>query len=141
MRYLKIHTSRFLQNLLFRHSGLPYSAVAMLRRADDPESRKSLNLLDPPVKPGDDNITTFITFYKGLTSIFAVLVILFSLVYFTGCDSGKETIDAVTGNQAVKQYHKSEQDVRRITDQQSERLNAIPGEEDNEDEGEEIEEQ
>jgi hypothetical protein len=71
----------------------------------------------------------------------AVLVILFSLVYFTGCDSGKETIDAVTGNQAVKQYHKSEQDVRRITDQQSERLNAIPGEEDNEDEGEEIEEQ
>lgn len=69
-----------------------------------------------------------------------VLIILFSLATFMGCDSGKETIDAVTGNQAVKQYHKSEQDVKRITDQQSERLNAIPGDKDNEDEDEEIDE-
>jgi hypothetical protein len=30
------------------------------------ESRKSLKPLDPPVKPGDDDITTFVTFYKGL---------------------------------------------------------------------------
>jgi hypothetical protein len=28
----------------------------MLRRVDDPESRKSLKSLDPPVKPGDDRI-------------------------------------------------------------------------------------
>ena len=28
----------------------------------DPESRKSLKPLDPPVKPGDDGITTFLTF-------------------------------------------------------------------------------
>jgi hypothetical protein len=38
----------------------------MLRRVDDPESRKSLNQLDPPVKPGDDDISIFVTFFKGL---------------------------------------------------------------------------
>ncbi len=70
----------------------------------------------------------------------AILSVLFSIVFFTGCDSGKETIDAVTGNQAVKQYHKSERDVKRITDQQSKRLNAIPGDEDNKDEDEETDE-
>jgi len=61
----------------------------------------------------------------------AVLGILFSLVFFPCCDSGKETIDAVTGNQAVKQYHKSEDDIENIVDQQSERLGSIP--EDDED--------
>ena len=126
MRYLKIHTSRPMQNLFFRHSGL------------DPESRKSLKLLDPPVKPEDDHIITFITFYKGLTSIFAALVVLLSIVFFTGCDSGKETIDAVTGNKAVKQYHKSEEDIKDIADQQSKRLGTIP--EDDEDDGEDEEE-
>jgi hypothetical protein len=30
------------------------------------ESRKSLKALDPPVKPGDDNIITLITFRKDL---------------------------------------------------------------------------
>lgn len=63
----------------------------------------------------------------------AVLVILFSLVFFPCCDSGKETIDAVTGNQAVKQYHKSEKDIKDIADKQSERLGNIP--EDDEDDG------
>jgi hypothetical protein len=32
----------------------------------DPESRKSLKPLDPPAKPGDDDITTFVTFCKDL---------------------------------------------------------------------------
>jgi 1-acyl-sn-glycerol-3-phosphate acyltransferase len=31
------------------------------------ESRKSLKTLDPPVKPGDNDITTFVMFCKGLT--------------------------------------------------------------------------
>ena len=53
----------------FRHSGLPSSAVAMLRRVDDPESRKFLKTLDPPVKPGDDDITTLVTFRKDLFRI------------------------------------------------------------------------
>jgi len=30
------------------------------------ESRKSFKPLDPPVKPGDDSITIFVTFYKCL---------------------------------------------------------------------------
>jgi hypothetical protein len=30
------------------------------------ESRKSLKQLDPPVKPGDDDITAFIMYYIGL---------------------------------------------------------------------------
>jgi len=38
----------------------------MLRRVDDPESRKSLKPLDPPVKPGDDIIFTFVMFSKDL---------------------------------------------------------------------------
>jgi len=29
------------------------------------ESRKSLKPLDPPVKPEDDDIKTFVAFYKG----------------------------------------------------------------------------
>jgi hypothetical protein len=45
---------RPLNNAFFRHSGL------------DPESRKSLKPLDPPVKPGDDDIITLITFCKDL---------------------------------------------------------------------------
>ncbi len=68
----------------------------------------------------------------------AVLVILFSLVFFTCCDSGKETINAVTGNETVKQYQKSEKDIKDITDKQSERLGNIP--EDDEDGEEEDEE-
>jgi hypothetical protein len=34
----------------------------MLRRVDVPESRKLLKPLDPPVKPGDDDIITVTTF-------------------------------------------------------------------------------
>jgi hypothetical protein len=30
------------------------------------ESRKALKPLDPPVKPGDDDIKTFVAFYKDL---------------------------------------------------------------------------
>jgi len=67
----------------------------------------------------------------------ALLVILFGLAVFTGCDSGKETIDEVTGNRAVKQYHKSEEDIKDIADQQSERVGSIPEEDDDDDKNEE----
>jgi hypothetical protein len=70
-------------------------------------------------------------------SFLALLVILFSLAVFTGCDSGKKTIDDVTGNSTVKQYHKSEKDVKGIADQQSERLGTIPGDKDDDDKNEE----
>jgi len=46
-----------------------------------------------------------------------------------GCDSGEKALDEVTGNRAVKHYHKSKEDLEKLTDQQSERLKSIPDEE------------
>jgi len=40
----------------------------------------------------------------------------------SGCDNGKEVVDEVTGNRAVKQYHKSIKDTEKIADQQAERI-------------------
>jgi len=54
MRTMIFQYKKPLNKSFFRHSGL------------DPESRKSSKPLDPPVKPGDDVFTTFVTFYKGL---------------------------------------------------------------------------
>jgi hypothetical protein len=51
------------------------------------------------------------------------------LVMLSGCDSGEKALDEVTGNRAVKQYHKSKKDLEKVTDQQSERLKSIPDEE------------
>jgi hypothetical protein len=44
-----------------------------------------------------------------------------------GCDSGKEVIDEATGNQAVKQYHQSKDDLEKIAGQQEKRLKELPG--------------
>jgi len=52
-----------------------------------------------------------------------------------GCDSGEKALDEVTGNRAVKQYHKSKKDLENIEDQQAERYRAIP--EDDEEKGDE----
>jgi hypothetical protein len=58
------------------------------------------------------------------------LVSLFmaGLVMLWGCDSGEKALDEVTGNRAVKQYHKSKKDLEKVTDRQSERLKSIPDE-------------
>jgi hypothetical protein len=48
-----------LNNSFFCHSG------------PDPESRNFLKSLDPPVKPGDDDIITFVMFCKGLEMLSA----------------------------------------------------------------------
>jgi hypothetical protein len=49
------------KKVLFPSFRTPYP----VRGRPDPESRKSLKALDPPVKPGDDDIKNFVTFYKG----------------------------------------------------------------------------
>jgi hypothetical protein len=59
---------------------------------------------------------------KSYLHFWTVLIMSFALMMFAGCDSGKEAIDDVTGNKAVKQYQKSKKDVDKIVDKQSEKL-------------------
>jgi hypothetical protein len=51
---------------------------------------------------------------------------LVALGLITGCDSGEKAIDEITGNRAVKQYHKSKKDIEKIADRQAERYKGIP---------------
>jgi hypothetical protein len=63
----------------------------------------------------------------------ALLIALAGLGMIGGCDSGEKVIDEVTGNRAVKQYHKSKKDIEKIADQQAERYKGIPDDDDRED--------
>ena len=54
-----------------------------------------------------------------------LLIALVGLGMIGGCDSGKKTVDEVTGNRAVKQYHKSKKDIDKITEQQAEKYKNI----------------
>ncbi len=63
----------------------------------------------------------------------ALLIALAGLGMIGGCDSGEKVIDEVTGNRAVKQYHKSKKDIEKIADQQAERYKDIPDDDDRED--------
>ena len=56
-------------------------------------------------------------------------LLMAGLVMLGGCDGGEKALDEVTGNRAVKQYHKSKKDVEKVTARQSERLKSIPDEE------------
>ncbi len=56
----------------------------------------------------------------------ALLIAVAGLGMIGGCDSGKKVVDEVTGNRAVKQYHKSRKDLEKIADQQAERYSNIP---------------
>ena len=62
---------------------------------------------------------TFSSFFMGL-----LVVLSLSLAFF-GCDSGEKAVDEITGNRAVKQYHKSKKDLSKIADQQEKRLKEI----------------
>ena len=63
-----------------------------------------------------------------------ILIALVGLGMIGGCDSGKKTVDEVTGNRAVKQYHKSQKDIEKITKQQAEKYKSIPDDGDKKDE-------
>ena len=58
-----------------------------------------------------------------------VQVMISALVIFSGCDSGEKARDELTGNRAVKQYHKSTKDIGKITDRQTEKFKSIPDDE------------
>ena len=62
-----------------------------------------------------------------------LLIALVGLGVIGGCDSGKKTVDEVTGNRAVKQYHKSKKDIEKITEQQAERYKNIPDDDEKKD--------
>jgi hypothetical protein len=56
------------------------------------------------------------------------IIMIFILIYFIipGCgDSGKEAVDGITGNRAVKQFHKSKEDIEKIADKQAEKYESI----------------
>ena len=62
-----------------------------------------------------------------------LLIALVGLGMIGGCDSGEKMVDEVTGNRAVKQYHKSKKDIEKITEQQAERYKSIPDDDDKKD--------
>ena len=65
---------------------------------------------------------------------FVVLLIsLAGLGMIGGCDSGKKVVDEVSGNRAVKQYHKSKKDIEKIAEQQAKTYNVVRGEDDEKD--------
>ena len=57
----------------------------------------------------------------------AFVIMLAGLGVVMGCDSGEKVVDEVTGNRAVKQYHKSKEDIRKIAEQQAEKYGRILG--------------
>jgi hypothetical protein len=57
-----------------------------------------------------------------------IFVMISGLVVSAGCDSGEKARDELTGNRAVKQYHKSTKDIGKIVDRQTEKYKSIPDE-------------
>ena len=52
-----------------------------------------------------------------------LMLICFTLL---GCgDNGKEAVDELTGNRAVKQFHKSKEDIENIADIQAKKYDSI----------------
>ena len=55
-----------------------------------------------------------------------LLISVAGLGLIGGCDSGEKVVDEVTGNRAVKQYHRTKKSIEKIEEQQAERYKAIP---------------
>jgi hypothetical protein len=62
-------------------------------------------------------------------SLSLALLLALGLAIFAGCDSGQKALDEITGNRAVKQYHKSKKDIEKISKQQAEKYQNIPDDE------------
>jgi len=54
-----------------------------------------------------------------------MLVISFICAGFMGCDSGKDAVDDLTGNNSVKQFQKSEKDIDKAVQKQAERYKDV----------------
>ena len=66
-------------------------------------------------------------YWHRLSMAFILGLVTLSVIW--GCDSGEKAIDEITGNRAVKHYHKSKKDIEKIADRQAERYKDIPDEE------------
>jgi|GEM_PF-959352 len=62
---------------------------------------------------------------KRICRFSMLLILSFTVAVFMGCDSGKKTVDQVTGNESVKQFEKSKEKINDIADEHSERLNGL----------------
>ena len=63
-------------------------------------------------------------YWHRLSMAFILCLVTLSVIW--GCDSGKKAVDEITGNRAVKQYHKSKKDIEKIADRQAKRYESIP---------------
>ena len=61
--------------------------------------------------------------------LLAVLVTISAVAPLSGCDSGEKARDELTGNRAVKQYHRSTKNVEKIVERQTEKHRSIPDDE------------
>jgi hypothetical protein len=57
--------------------------------------------------------------------VLTLLIGLASLGMLGGCDSGEKVIDEVTGNRAVKQYHRSKKNIEKAAQQQAQKYQRI----------------
>ena len=62
--------------------------------------------------------------WRRFSMAFILALVTLSMIW--GCDSGKKAVDEITGNRAVKHYHKSKKDIEKIADRQAERHKSIP---------------
>jgi hypothetical protein len=66
-----------------------------------------------------------------MKKIFRVWVLAMSFICagVMGCDSGKEAVGDVTGKKSVEQFQKSQKDIDKAVQKQSERYQDITGDE------------
>jgi hypothetical protein len=67
---------------------------------------------------------------KNNLRLWSFAIVLFVCLWMQGCDSGKEAIDDVTGNKSVEQFQKSEKNINKAVDKQSEKLKGLNDETD-----------
>jgi hypothetical protein len=67
---------------------------------------------------------------KNNLRLWSFAIVLFVCLGMQGCNSGKEAIDDVTGNKSVEQFQKSEKDINKAVDKQSEKMKVLSDETD-----------
>jgi hypothetical protein len=68
-----------------------------------------------------------------------VLLMPFVIFFFMSCDSSKKTIDKVTGNEAVKQFEKSKNEIDKEAEKQNRRITKVDEADEEEDDLEGLE--